>query len=106
MKLGASFTAVTLMTNVCSPLASTPPFAVPPLSVSLSVIVAEPFAFGAGVYVSAPLALIAGAAAKSDGFELPVTTNVSVCPASSAGPALMAVAQLVTDCAPASSRTV
>ncbi len=106
LNVGASFTGVTVIVNVCAGLVSTPPLAVPPLSVSLSVIVADPFAFGAGVNVRAPLALTAGPAAKSAGFELPVRTNASVCPASSAGPALMPVAQLATDCAPASSSTV
>ena len=32
VKLGASLTPVTVIVNVCAPLASTPPFAVPPLS--------------------------------------------------------------------------
>ena len=35
-------------------LVSTPPFAVPPLSLSVTVIVAVPFALAAGVYVSVP----------------------------------------------------
>ena len=49
VKLGASFTVVTLMTNVCVGDASTPPLAVPPSSVSRSVIVAVPLALAAGV---------------------------------------------------------
>ena len=46
VKLGASFTAVTVIVNVCGALVSTPPFAVPPLSCSVTVIVAVPIAFG------------------------------------------------------------
>ena len=42
----------------------------------------------------------AGATLKSAGFVLPVTAKASVWPASSAGPALMAVAQRLTVCAP------
>jgi hypothetical protein len=49
VKLGASLTAVTLMVNVCPALVSKPPFAVPPLSLSCTVTVADPFAFAAGV---------------------------------------------------------
>ena len=49
VKPGASLTDVTVMTNVCVGDASTPPFAVPPLSISRSVIVAVPLAFAAGV---------------------------------------------------------
>jgi hypothetical protein len=91
------------MTNVCSALASTPPFAVPPLSVSLIVIVAVPLALAAGVYVRSPVALIAGPAEKRAAFVLLVTENVSVCPASFGGPARIAVAQVATVWAPASS---
>jgi len=40
---------LTLMTKVCGALVSTPPFAVPPLSCSVMVIVAEPVTFDAGV---------------------------------------------------------
>ena len=46
---GASLTAVTLMTKVCGAEVSTPPFAVPPLSCRVNVIVAVPLAFAAGV---------------------------------------------------------
>ena len=49
VKLGASLTAVTLMTKVCGAEESIPPLAVPPLSCSTSVIVAVPFAFAAAV---------------------------------------------------------
>jgi hypothetical protein len=60
VKLGASFTGVTVIAKVCGALVSDPPFAVPPLSLNVRVIVALPFAFAAGVYVSVPLALTAG----------------------------------------------
>ena len=49
VKLGASLTGVTVIVNVCGARVSTPPLAVPPLSLSVSVIVAVPMAFGAGV---------------------------------------------------------
>ena len=39
----------TLMVKVCAALVFTPPFAVPPLSCSVTVTVAEPVAFAAGV---------------------------------------------------------
>jgi hypothetical protein len=51
-----------------------------------------------------PLASTAGPALKSAAFVLFVTLNVSVCPASSDGPALIAVAQPATVCSPDSSR--
>ena len=46
---GASFTAVTVISNVCVADWLTPPLAVPPSSVILSVIVAVPFWLAAGV---------------------------------------------------------
>jgi hypothetical protein len=46
---GASLTAVTLIVKVWAALVSMPPLAVPPLSCSRTVIVAEPFALAAGV---------------------------------------------------------
>ncbi len=49
VKLGASFTAVTVIVNVCAALVSTPPLAVPPSSWILTVTVAEPLALAAGV---------------------------------------------------------
>jgi hypothetical protein len=49
VKLGASFTAVTVIVNVCVALASMPPLAVPPLSLSCTVMVAVPLALAAGV---------------------------------------------------------
>ena len=91
--------------NVCGALVSTPPLAVPPLSCSCTVTSVLPLALGAGVNVSVPVAEIAGATVNSAGLA-GVTRKLSVCAASSAGPALIAVAQPVTDCAPALSSTV
>src|SRR5437762_4294807 len=104
MTTGASFTGFTLMLNCCTADVSTPPFAVPPLSWSYTETIAVPNASGAGVYVSTPAALTAGCTLKS-ALLLFVTLNVSVCPASSAGPLLIAVAQPLTVCRPESSFT-
>jgi hypothetical protein len=104
--VGLSFTAFTVMVNVCAVELSTPPLAVPPLSFSTTVIVAVPLAFVAEVKVSVPLAAMAGAAENKAAFVLPVTWNVSVWAASSAGPAESAVAQPAMLCAPQSSLTV
>src|SRR5829696_9755662 len=86
---GASFTGLTVIVNVWSPLTSTPPLVVLPLSRSRTVIVADPLASAAGVYVRAPAGLIAGSAENRAGFELAATSNVSACPASFAAPGLM-----------------
>src|SRR5579872_7263091 len=94
------------MTKVCGALVSTPPFAVPPLSLSTMVMVAEPLLFVAGVYVSVPVGLMDGPAENNPGLVLPVTWNVTVCADSSAGPVLIAVAQPLTVCAPEFSSTV
>ena len=104
MKPGASFTPVTVMVKVCGAEVSAPPPVVPPLSDSVSVMVAVPAAFAAGVKVRVPIDETAGATLKSAGLVFPVTLNVTVCPASSGGPALIAVAQAATVCAPASSK--
>ncbi len=101
---GASFTLVTVMSNVWPAEASTPPLAVPPSSLIRTVMVAVPNALAAGVKVSVPLAATAGPAAKRAAFVLPVTENDTVC-ALSPGPALMPVAQPATDAAPESSST-
>ena len=52
-----------------------------------------------------PLDATAGATENRPAFVLPVTLKVSVWPASSAEPLLIAVAQPGTDCAPPSSAT-
>src|ERR1043165_7711206 len=57
---GGSFTEVTVIVKLCDAEVSTPPFNVPLLSFRLTVMVAAPFAFAAGVYVSVLLELIAG----------------------------------------------
>src|SRR4029079_4216322 len=102
VKLGASFTAVTVMVNVCAALVSAPPLATPPLSCSCTVTVADPFAVAAGVNVSVPFAATAGCAENS-ALLLLLTMKFSAWLLSSAGPALIAVAQPVIDCAAASS---
>ncbi len=105
MKDGASFTAFTVMTNVCSPDVSVPPLAVPPSSETWSVMVAVPLALAAGLKVSVPLAATAGPAAKRPALVLPVIVNETVWP-DSPGPAEMLVAQPATLAAPESSFTV
>ena len=101
MKLGASLTAVTVIVKVCGADVSTPPLAVPPLSCSVSVIVAVPDGVGRGrVGQRAGRRRPPGPALNSAAFVLLVTLKVSVWPASFAGPALMAVAQPATVCAP------
>ena len=106
MKLGALLTAVTVIVKVCGAEVSTPPLATPPLSDKVSVIVAAPAMPGARVYVSVPLVATAGPALKSAALVLPVTLKVSVWAASSAGPALIAVAHPATECAPEFSFTI
>ena len=100
---GASLTPVTVIRKFCGALVSTPPFAVPPVSTATSVIVADPKALAAGVYVSVPLAATAGAAENRAAFVLPVTLKLTVCPASFAGPWPIAVAHPTKVWAPASS---
>ena len=56
---GASFTGFIVPEKVLVRV-STPPFAVPPLSLTVTVIVPEPKAFGAGVKVNVPLGAIVG----------------------------------------------
>src|SRR6185503_21193023 len=103
---GASLTPLMVMVKVCGADVSTPPLAVPPLSLSTIVIVAGPLALAAGVDVKVPVGLIAGPAENRPELVLPVTSKATVWPDSLAGPGEMAVAQLLTVCAPASSFTV
>src|SRR6185295_7982004 len=91
---------VTVMVKLWVGLVSTPPFNVPPLSLTLTVRLAMPVAPAADVYVSVPSAATAGAAEKSAPLSF-VSTKVRICPASFAGPALRFVAHPGTDCAPA-----
>src|SRR5262249_36496794 len=106
VNVGASLTAFTVIVNVWVVDVSDPPLAVPPLSFNCTVMVAVPLAFAAGVNVSVPSGAIDGATANRPAFVFPVTLNVSACPDSSAGPALMPVANPATVCGPASSFTV
>src|SRR5947199_10767231 len=69
VKLGTSLTAVAVIVNVWAADVSTPPLAVPPLSLATMVTVAVPLALGASVYVSVPVVpSIDGSAAKNDAF--------------------------------------
>ena len=77
MKLGASLTGVTVITNVCAGEMSTPPLAVPPSSLSVSVIVAVPLALAPGVNVKAPAEETVGPTLNKLGFVLLVTLNVN-----------------------------
>ena len=52
---GRSFTEFTVTLNVVEAV-SLPPFAVPPLSCTVTVITAVPWAFATGVYFSEPVA--------------------------------------------------
>ena len=76
----------------------------PPLSCSCTLTVAVPFAFAAVVKVKVPVGEIAGCAENSALLSL-LTMKFSACPASSGGPAEIAVAQFVTVCAGESSST-
>ena len=98
-------TAVAVMLNVCELDVSLPLFAKPPLSCSLRVIFAVPLAFGARVYVSVPLELMAGPELNKLGFELAVTMKSNNWPDSSAGPAKIAVAQFGIETGSVSSGT-
>ena len=63
--VGASLTQLTVMVKFTVAEVSTPPLAVPPLSCRLTLTVAVPNAFGAGVNVSTPAAEMEGCAVKS-----------------------------------------
>ena len=94
------------MVKVCGAEVSTPPNAVPPLSIATSVIVAEPLASGAVVKLKSPLDATAGPAENSAALVLLVTTKLTICAASFAGPGEIAVAHPANSCGPASSSTV
>ena len=99
LKVGASLTGVTVMRAVTGGLVA------PALSVRATAMVAEPWAFGAGVKVRRPVEPIDGATANRPGLSL-MTAKVDVWAASSAGPGEMAVAHAVRTAAPESSVTV
>ena len=100
---GASFTGVTVRRKVCGALVSTPLLFVPPLSCAMTVTVAVPVAFVAGVKVSVPLAASAGGTLKRASLLL-VTVKESVWVPPSLS--LRLLAKPLTVCAPASSATV
>ena len=107
LKDGTSLTAVTSMVKVWAGERSTPPLAVPPLSFSRRVIVAEPLASAAGVKLRSPVdGSTAGPALNRAVLVLFVTVKARVWPLSSAGPLEMALAQPGKVWAPASSSTV
>ncbi len=99
-------TAPIVMVKVCVALVSTPPNAVPPSSWIWSVTVAIPLAFAAGVKVNVPAADTAGCAENRALLLLEIRLKSTVCDASLAGPAEIAVAQPATVAAPLSSFTV
>ncbi|MPN10616.1 hypothetical protein SDC9_157911 [bioreactor metagenome] len=78
----------------------------PKLSLNCTVTSATPLAFKAGVNVKVPSAATAGATLKRAPL-LELTRNSTVCGSaiSSAGPAIILVAQLAILCATASSAT-
>src|SRR5437667_25447 len=92
------------MVKVTAVEVSTPPLAVPPLSESVTVAVALPFALGAGVKLSTPVAEIDGCTLEGARVWLE-GWKWTVWPPSSAGPAEMAVAH-AAEYAPESSLTV
>src|SRR3954454_714420 len=94
------------MSKDCVALVSTAPFAVPPSSFALIVIVAVPFASAAAVNVNVPVADTVGAAENKAAFVLFVISKLTAWAASLVGPALIAVAQPAIVCAPASSSRV
>ena len=99
--VGASLTSVTVILKVSGALVSRPP----PSSCRRTVRFATPLAFAAGVKVSVPSASMAGWTRNRSSLSL-LTRKSRAWPLSSAGPALMPVAQAATLAAPESSATV
>ena len=87
-KLGGSLTPVTLIVKVWTALVSSPPLAIPPLSLMETLTVAEPTWLAAGVNVSVPLELTAGSVENRPVLSL-VTMNDTVWPDSLDGPSLI-----------------
>ena len=88
---GASFTGTTVIVRLTVADALMPPFAVPPLSPSVTLIVAVPNALAAGVKLRSPVtALIAGPALNSAGLVFPASAKLSTWVPPS--PSLIAVA--------------
>ena len=86
-KVGASFTASTVMVNVLV-LLSEPPSAMPPLSCAITVTVAAPKVLAAGVNVSVPLSATLGGTLNNAALSLLVVTLVTLWPDSFAEPAV------------------
>ena len=89
---GAWLIACTRMEKTCATEVSPPPCSLPPLSLSRTVIVAEPMALVAGVNERVPFGVIAGCAENNAERSL-LTRNTTAWVASLAGPGLMRVAQ-------------
>ena len=70
---GASLTDVTVIVKVCGALVSTPPFAVPPVSLSTIVTSALPDTFALSAYDNEPLLNTAGCCENKPGLVLLVT---------------------------------
>ena len=87
---------LTVIVKVCSADVSIPPPSRPPSSWSRTARVAVPKAAGAAVKLRMPSALRAGGAEKRLGLLMLVNWKVNAWPASSGGPAVMALAQFVT----------
>ena len=79
--VGASFTATTVIVKVFV-ARFTPPLSVPPSSCATTVTVATPLALSAGVKARVPLSATLGATLNKPLLLLPVTTFVTLCPAS------------------------
>ena len=78
VKLGASLMPLTVMVTFCGVLASTPPFAVPPLSLSTTVRVAVPDVLAVGVKLRTPAGDTAGPALNRPGLVFAVTLKLRV----------------------------
>src|SRR5438552_2518096 len=89
---------LTVILKVCGAEVSTPPKAVPPLSMSLTVTIAVPVTFVAGVKVKAPVELTAGCDENRALLSF-VTRKASVWADSLAGPLEIFVAHGLTVCA-------
>ena len=105
--IGASFTGSTVMVNICGADVFTPPFAVPPLSCSTSVIVAVPNAFGpARVGERAGRRRHRRREAEQAGVAVVLHDERQRLPGFVRRAGLISVAKAATVCGPASSVTV
>src|ERR1035437_5870753 len=94
------------MLNVCDADVLIPPFAVPPLSVTVMVTTADPVCLLAGVKFNVPLLETAGWAEKSELLLLRHVYPNTVCADSLAGPGTKPWIQEAVELAPEFSRTV